>query len=150
MFHSYLKIRGITPSLVRILSLFSPSLFTVLEPIKYLAWKNEKGWERVPCWPLTQQLVWLNLHMPKKWRRASEQESFLLLGTASVRLHFLSSHLFTQHVYKNYCISPSITAVFPWQARRVLRTRLGRNSDHKPEWNGHPLRTSRQLFRRWR
>lgn len=46
-FHGYLKIRGITSSLVKIYCHFFLSLFTVLEPIKYLAWKNEKGWERV-------------------------------------------------------------------------------------------------------
>ena len=110
-FHCYLKIKGITPSLVRICCpFFPPSLFTVLEQIKYLAWKNKKGWERVPFWPFTQRLVWLNLHRPKKWRRGSEQESFLSLGRAAVGLHFLSSPLFTQRVYKNYCSSPSITA----------------------------------------
>lgn len=148
MLHSYLK-WGITLSLVRFYCHFFTLSFHCTRANKYLDWKNEKGWERVPFWPLAKQLIWLNLCMLKKMKM-SKQKNFLSLGKVSVGLHFLSSHLFTQSVYKNYCSSPSITAVFQLEAKRVLRTRLEGISDHETKWNIHPLHTSRQLFCRWR
>lgn len=60
-----------------------------------------------------------------------KQENFLSVSSVLVGLHFLSSDLFTQRVYKNYCSSPSITVAFQLEAKRVQRICLERISDHE-------------------
>lgn len=138
MFHSYFK-WGITVSLVRSYCHIFTLSFHCTRPNKIFGLKKIKKGEKEfqPFWPLTKQLIWLNLCMLKKKIKMSKQKNFLSVSRVSMGLHFPSSHSFTQCVYKNCCSSPSITAVLQLEAKRVLGTHLERISDHETKWNIH-------------